>query len=273
MYVCVSLIPRPSHLSVCHVQWHTYTCGGMAHSRKNSKWVHYGLQIRTVEWLSVQHQTVLAMFLGFRKPLYSRTEGMCHFSTHPSGSLHVTQFYQAFPCIRTASDKHWGEKAWVRNYVCVPLPQSNFLWNLYTAVFSEQGLIHDNRGEMVCMLSALLLGRSGKRFPNLSVLKCLEVISVSWSVVNLLYTSGHLDLEQKTEKSLASGGFLMTSGSFELETYTFLNDAIGEISTRTWTPNIFVVLPLWESCKEGSNWVWGGVRVGGIHSVLSPSVQ
>ena len=26
------------------------------------------------------------------------------------------QFYQAFPCVSTASDKHWGEKAWVRGY-------------------------------------------------------------------------------------------------------------------------------------------------------------
>ena len=37
---------------------------------------------------NAQHQTVLVMFLGFRKPLYSCTEGMCHFSTHPGISLH-----------------------------------------------------------------------------------------------------------------------------------------------------------------------------------------
>jgi len=29
-------------------------------------------------------------------------------------SYHVTQFYQAFPRVSTASDKRWGEKAWVR---------------------------------------------------------------------------------------------------------------------------------------------------------------
>jgi len=44
------------------------------------------------------------------------TEGMCHSSTHPSMSYHVTQFYQAFPRVSNASDKHWGEKAWVRGY-------------------------------------------------------------------------------------------------------------------------------------------------------------
>jgi len=55
------------------------------------------LQTRTVEQLSARHQTDLATFLGFRKPLYSCTEGMCHSSTHPGRTYHVTQFYQAFP--------------------------------------------------------------------------------------------------------------------------------------------------------------------------------
>ena len=35
-------------------------------------------------------------------------------------SLHVTQFYQAFPRISTASDKRWGEKAWARGYLLSP---------------------------------------------------------------------------------------------------------------------------------------------------------
>jgi len=37
-------------------------------------------------------------------------------STRPGMSYHVTQFYQAFPHISTASDKCWGEKAWVQGY-------------------------------------------------------------------------------------------------------------------------------------------------------------
>jgi len=41
---------------------------------------------------------------------------MCHPSTRPGTSLHVTQFYQAFPRVSTASGKHWGEKAWVPGY-------------------------------------------------------------------------------------------------------------------------------------------------------------
>ena len=79
-----------------------------------SKRVRYRLQTWTVEQLSARHQTDLTTFLGFRKPLYSCTEGMCHSSTHPGTSYHVTQFYQAFPRVSTASDKRWGEKAWVR---------------------------------------------------------------------------------------------------------------------------------------------------------------
>ena len=64
----------------------TWTVGGRMEEwhipRKTaSKWVHYRLQTWTVEWLSTQHQAVLATFLGFRKPLYSCTEGMCHSST------------------------------------------------------------------------------------------------------------------------------------------------------------------------------------------------
>jgi len=49
-----------------------------------------------------------------RKLLYSCTGGMCHSSTRPGTSYHVTQFYQVFPRISTASDKCWGEKTWVR---------------------------------------------------------------------------------------------------------------------------------------------------------------
>jgi len=48
------------------------------------------------------------MFLGFKMLLYNCTEGMCHSSTHPGTSYHVTQFYQAFPCVSTANDKRWG---------------------------------------------------------------------------------------------------------------------------------------------------------------------
>jgi len=32
-------------------------------------------------------------------------------------SYYVTQFYQAFPNVSTASDKRWGEKAWERGYM------------------------------------------------------------------------------------------------------------------------------------------------------------
>jgi len=87
-----------SLVKLSHIQWHTWTCGEVAHSgkkkqQKTCKWVCYRMQTQTVERLS-GHQTVLVTFLGFRKPLYSCTEGMGHSSTHPSMSLHVTQFYQ-----------------------------------------------------------------------------------------------------------------------------------------------------------------------------------
>jgi len=68
----ISLVPRPSHPSICrilplacstnigeglvklsHIQWHTWTCWGVAHSRETaSKWVYYQSQTPTVEQLS-----------------------------------------------------------------------------------------------------------------------------------------------------------------------------------------------------------------------------
>ena len=115
----LSLVPTPAFVAcstntgeglvkLSHLVWHTWTCGGVAHSRKTaSKWVCYQSQTQTIERLSAWHQTVLATFLGFRKPLYSCTKGMCHSSIGPGISHHVTQFYQAFP----------HEKAWVRGYM------------------------------------------------------------------------------------------------------------------------------------------------------------
>jgi len=35
---------------------------------------------------------------------------MCHSSTRPGTSYHVTQFYQAFPHVSTASDKYWARR-------------------------------------------------------------------------------------------------------------------------------------------------------------------
>ena len=46
--------------------------------------------------------------------LYRRNVPLLH-TSRPGTSYHVTQFYQAFPCVSTASDKHWGEKAWVQD--------------------------------------------------------------------------------------------------------------------------------------------------------------
>ena len=50
---------------------------------------------KTTECLN---QTVLVMFLGFRKLLYSCREGMCHSSTRPGISLHVISFTRPSVC-------------------------------------------------------------------------------------------------------------------------------------------------------------------------------
>jgi len=171
------------------------------------------LQTWTVERLSVRHHKVLATFLEFRKPLYSCSEGMYHSSTHPGGSLHVTQFYQAFPSIRTASDKHWGEKAWVQDYVCVPLPQSNFLWNMYTSMQCSVSRV-SYMMEMVCILSALLLGRSGHvhSWGMFSKPRCPEVSQGNLGILKCGKSPIHLRTSrlgaEDCEKSLVSYGFV-----------------------------------------------------------------
>jgi len=76
----------------CVEEWHIPP-------KNASKWVHYWSQTRAVEWLSAQHQTVLVTFLGFRKPLYSCTEWMCHSSTRPWTSLHVISFTRPSPTL------------------------------------------------------------------------------------------------------------------------------------------------------------------------------
>ena len=73
--------------------------------------------------LSTQHQIVLVMFLGFRKPFKAiQKECATPPHVHPM-SRYITacdQFCQAFPHISTASDKCWSEKAWVRGYLLPP---------------------------------------------------------------------------------------------------------------------------------------------------------
>jgi len=70
--------------------------------KTTSKRVHYQSQIWTIEQLSTLHRTVfLATFLGSRYVI------ACH------------QFHQAFPRVSIASDKHWGEKTWVRGKVSI----------------------------------------------------------------------------------------------------------------------------------------------------------
>jgi len=65
---------------------------------------------------------------------------MCHSSTHPDTSLHVTQFYQAFPHISSAGNIRWGEKAWVQGKAYHIGPAKSWKlsikWNYYILLVS-----------------------------------------------------------------------------------------------------------------------------------------
>jgi len=84
-----------------------------------SKWVWYRLQTWTIEHWALDIRQSWQHFLGSKSQLQSCTEGMCHSSTCPDTSLHVTQFYQAFLCVSTASSKCWSQKAWVLLLQCL----------------------------------------------------------------------------------------------------------------------------------------------------------
>ena len=95
----------------------TWTCGGVAHS--------FCTAVKRLSEPKKRRQdcqmSSAQSFYGscLQSVVYSLTccfSRMCHSSTRPGTSYHVTQFYQAFPRVSTASDKRWGEKAWVRGY-------------------------------------------------------------------------------------------------------------------------------------------------------------
>jgi len=74
--------------------------------------------VQAVEWLSESKKSRQDCLMSNAQLLYSLClqsvvhslaafPWLCHSSTRPGTSLHMTQFYQAFPRISTASDKHW----------------------------------------------------------------------------------------------------------------------------------------------------------------------
>jgi len=87
-------------------------CGGVAHSFCTTlKWL---LNARSfAKTLDVEYSVIPWSAFAIGSTITCDISKMCHSSTRLGTSLHVTQFYQAFPCVRAASDKRWGEKAWV----------------------------------------------------------------------------------------------------------------------------------------------------------------
>ena len=129
----VSLVPRPSYPSVCHLQ---YQRGGRPAKPESHALTYLDMwrsstfllySCKAAFWTretsprlyNVECSVVLLSVFVISSTLV--LPGMCHSSTRPGTSLHVTQFYQAFPRVSTANDKHWGEKAWVRGYETVTL--------------------------------------------------------------------------------------------------------------------------------------------------------
>ena len=102
-------------VKLSHVVGRTWTCGGVAHSFCTTVKRLSESKKRCQDCLMSSAQSFYGPCL--RSLAHSLTccfSGRCHSSTRPGTSYHGTQFYQAFPHVSTASDKRWGEKAWVR---------------------------------------------------------------------------------------------------------------------------------------------------------------
>ena len=95
-----------------------WTCGGVAHSFRTA--------VKRLSEPTNCHQDCLVSsaqsFYGpcLRLVVHSLTWGYSATAPHVHPTSRYTiardQFYQAFPHVSIASDKHWGEKAWVQGY-------------------------------------------------------------------------------------------------------------------------------------------------------------
>ena len=103
-------------VKLSHVVWCTWTCGGVAHSfctvvkqLSESKKRRQDCLMSSAQlfygpyWQLVAHLLTCCFFRECATPPHVQ---VCHTT--------VTQFYQAFPRVSTASNKRWGKKAWVR---------------------------------------------------------------------------------------------------------------------------------------------------------------
>ena len=117
------LIPRPSHPSVCCLQyylggrpsktdltqWRTWTCGGVAHSRKNRKWMHYRSKpmVHRTECSTSDSLGNVSWVQEAALQLYRRNVPLLHMSRY---IITHDQSYQAFPYISTSyiSISHWA---------------------------------------------------------------------------------------------------------------------------------------------------------------------
>ena len=69
-------------------------------------------------------------------------------------SLHMTQFYQAFPRVSNTNDKHWSEKAWVDNEASFLAVQHLYQKTL-NSLITEQRIIMNPPRQPVSMYAYL----------------------------------------------------------------------------------------------------------------------
>ena len=116
MFVACSTNAGKGLVKLSHVQRCTWTCGRVAHSFSTAVKQLSESKKHREGWLMSSAQSFYGLRLQSLSHSLAVFPGMCQSLTGSDGqctSLHVTQSYQAFPGIRTVSDKCWGEKAGV----------------------------------------------------------------------------------------------------------------------------------------------------------------
>ena len=97
-------------VKLSYVQWRTWTFGGVAQYWKNSK------QASVLLWqLSAGHQTAWRRFFN-SETCFTAVQKECTTPPHVQVSHCMWLFTRTSHRVSTASDKRWGEKAWVRGH-------------------------------------------------------------------------------------------------------------------------------------------------------------
>ena len=102
-----------------------------------------------------ENRRVFISYFAMEKPHCKVTETFVFCKVHCTQSV-----LPGFPCFSTASDKHWVEKAWVRDYITMACNFIRVSTVLSLHVPNEQGLNFISDLQTLVIISSLNLAKS-----------------------------------------------------------------------------------------------------------------